>query len=159
MSNNQSFAFDIFNNTNYTLNFTITGNLYIIAPPGPWQLAPNSWLSAQNNNAPQILTLNGNDSGSLNFSVQVVGAPAGQPGAYVLSFDGTPLTSIPGVAYYYSANDLGGQPLKINEPVGVSYIFPLLYMNMLYNGNSVAVLMMVEALGASADLSTPYGVG
>ena len=153
MSSTQGFALDVFNNTSLALIFTMDGNTFLNGASGTYTISPNGWLSQQNNKAPLLLTLNDNDTGSLNFTVQAIsGGTPGPTGSFVLEFDGTQLTNFPGMAFYGSAGDIAGAV----EIGGVGYVFPLLYMNQLYQGNPLAVLMMVA--GVSSNVNTPpYG--
>lgn len=150
MSN--QFTFDVFNNTGHQVNFVITGNLYLKGAIGNYAIAPGAWLSAQNGNAPLPLQLL-NDTGSLDFQVSVNGSA----GNFVLEFDSTNLVNFPGMAFYGSAGDIAN-PVAINDAGGEGYIFPFLYMNQLYGGSPLAVLMLVETTGASSGVATPYQV-
>lgn len=148
MSDTQVYVLDVFNNTDRQVVFMMTNNTSIVgAVPTPYPIPAGKWLSTQNNNTPLYLTLNDNYTGSLSFTVQDVSD--GTTGSFVLEFDGTQLTNFPGMAFYGSAGDIA-------DPVGISgggYIFPLLYMNMLYQGNPLTVLMLVE--GTSSNVGTP----
>lgn len=151
MSSSQSFGVDVFNNTARQLTFQITNNTFLIGASGSYTLAPGEWLSGQHQNAPLTLTLNDNDTGSLSFSVQDI---SNSTGSFFLEFDGTQLVNFPGMAFYGSAGDIA----KAGQISGAGYIFPLLYMNQLYQGNPLAVLMLVEAMAASVNVNTPYPV-
>ena len=146
------FTFDVFNNTSSQVNFVITGNLYLEGANGNYTIAPGAWLSAQHGNAPFPLQLL-NDTGSLDFQVSADGST----GAFVLEFDSTNLVNFPGMAFYGSAGDIAN-PVTLNGIGGRGYIFPFLYMNQLYGGSPLAVLMLVETTGASSDVATPYPV-
>ena len=148
------FQFDVFNNTSRTIKFTITGNFYLQGAQGQYTVAPGTWMSAQNSNAPFPLVLL-NETGSLNFQVQDVATT--NTGSFVLEFDDSKLTNFPGMAFYGSAGDIASS-IKTTEVAYVGYIFPLLYMNQLYGGAPLAVLMLVEAANASPDVATPYAV-
>lgn len=156
MSDTQSFNVDFFNNTSRTVFVEITGNEFITGAFGSWTLQPQAFASGQNNNLPFLMTLNDNPAGQLNFSVQLVidGIPAGGAGNYVLTLDGAPLTSIPGVAYF-----LGAASLERCLSTSDGFIFPLVYINLLFQGNDAVVLMLVDAAGSIPNLNTPYGVG
>lgn len=156
MSSTQNFQFDVFNNTSRTLIFQITGNFDLSGAQGDYTISPGAWMSAQNNNTPFPLTLNGQDTGSLSFDVQVDDS-TGAMGSFTLEFDGTPLTNFPGMAFYGSADKIAN-PVKTSGTGGVGYIFPLLYMNQTYAADSLAIMMLLEATGASPDVATPYGV-
>jgi hypothetical protein len=154
----QGFFFDVYNNTGRTINVQIPGNTDLVGAQGDYTLSPGAWASAQNkqnSNTPLPLQLNGGETGSLIVQLQLQGsAPSA---TFTLEFDGTALTNFPGMAFYGSAGDIAN-PLQTNGASGVGYLFPLLYMNQLYNGDPLAVLMLVEAAGASPYVATPYGV-
>lgn len=155
MNSMQSFQYDVFNNTTRKLNFQVTGNLFLRGAQQGFTIPPGAWMSAQHGQAPFFLQLNDNSTGSLDFRVQDTSTAA--TGAFVLEFDGTQLTNFPGMAFYGSAVDIAGtntNPLRTSN----GFIFPFLYMNQEFGGSPLAVLMLVEALGASANVATPYSV-
>jgi hypothetical protein len=154
MSSTQGFGLDVMNNTGRTVIFQITGNTFLVGAIGTaFTISAGQWLSGQNTNAPLPLVLNDNDTGSLNFIVQDVST--GETGSFILEFDGTPLVNYPGMVFYGAAGEIDDAV----QIAGVGYIFPLLYINQLYNGNPLAVLVLVEALAASTNVNTPYSVG
>jgi hypothetical protein len=148
------FNFDVFNNTSRDINFSTTGNTFLQGANVTFPVVAGSWMSAHNNNAPFALVLL-SDTGSLSFQVQDVSS--NNEATFTLEFDGTSLVNFQGMAFYGSAGDIANA-VKISETDGVGYIFPLLYMNQLFDGNPLAVLMLVEAIDASPDVNTPYGV-
>jgi hypothetical protein len=150
----QGFFFDVYNNTSRTINVQIPGNVDLVGAQGNYTLNPGTWASAQNNNAPFPLQLNGGDTGSLSVQLQLQGSAT--PATFTLEFDGTKLTNFPGMAFYGSAGNIAN-PLQTDGAAG-GYVFPLLYLNQLYDGNPLAVLMLVETAGASPYVATPYGV-
>ncbi|HEY0016147.1 MAG TPA: hypothetical protein VGC13_07495 [Longimicrobium sp.] len=150
----QGFFFDVYNNTGRTINVQIPGNIDLVGAQGNYTLNPGTWASAQDSNAPLPLQLNGGDTGSLIVQLQLQGTTAST--TFTLEFDGTKLTNFPGMAFYGSAGDIAN-PLLTDAAAG-GYVFPLLYMNQQYNGNPLAVLMLVETVGASPYVATPYGV-
>jgi len=145
------FNFDVYNNTSATINFSTPGNTFLQGADVSFTVANGGWMSTEHNNgAPFGLTLTA-DTGSLVFSIQ--DAVSSAEATFTLEFDATSLTNFPGMAFYGSAGDIAN-PLKTSN----GYIFPLLYMNRLFNGGPLAVLMLVEAASASPDVNTPYGV-
>ena len=155
MSDTQVFQYDVFNNTTRTLNFSVTGNINLNGAQQGFTIVPVAWMSVDHGDAPFALALNHNATGSLDFQVQDISTTA--TGAFILEFDGTQLTNFPGIAFYGNAGDITGNntnPLKTSN----GFIFPMLYMNQLFDGSPLAVLMLVEALGASSNVATPYSV-
>ncbi|HEX6368606.1 MAG TPA: hypothetical protein VF006_06730 [Longimicrobium sp.] len=160
MSDTQGFQFDVYNNTGRVLTVQMTDNTCLkgaqIGPQGMGITIPASeWMSAQNNGVPFPLTLNTCDTGALTCKVQDVSTGANSP--FTLEFDGTQLTNFSGMAFYGSAGDIA-QPVQIIDGGSVGYIFPLLYMNQTYNGDPLAVVMLLQATGASSAVATPYKV-
>jgi hypothetical protein len=146
-----SFQFDVYNNTAGTLNFSTSGNTFLEGADVSFTVSNGGWMSTEHNNdAPFGLELTG-DTGSLTFSIQ--DAVTGAEATFTLEFDSTSLTNFNGMAFYGSAGDIAN-PLKTSN----GYIFPLLYMNQLFGGSPLAVLMFVEAANASPDVNTPYPV-
>jgi hypothetical protein len=161
MSSTQGFQFDVYNNTGRVLTIVMTANTCLqgaqIGPQGTGITIPASgWMSAQNNGVPFPITLNGCDTGTLTCKVQDVSTGANSP--FTVEFDGTQLTNFPGMAFYGSAGDIA-QAVQIIDGSSVEYIFPVLYMNQTYNGDPVAVVMLLQATGASSAVATPYTVG
>lgn len=147
----QNFYFDVYNNTSRTIRFSITGNINLEGAQGTYTIAPYAWMSAQHGDAPFPLQLL-EDTGTLNFLLNDQATT--NSGTFVLELDGTQLTNFPGMAFYGSQGDLAN-PVRTST----GFIFPLLYMNQLYAGAPLAVLMLVEAAGATSTLTTPYAVG
>jgi hypothetical protein len=159
MSDTQGFQFDMYNNTARVLTVTMTANTCIqgaqIGPQGTGiTIPPYGWMSFQNNGVPFPLTLNGCDTGTLTCNVEDVATGSNSP--FTVEFDGTQLTNFSGMAFYGSAGDIA-RPVQIIE--GFEYIFPLLYMNQKYNGDPLAVVMLLQAPAALPAVDTPYTVG
>lgn len=151
----QGFFFDVYNNTSRTITVTIPGNTALVGADGDYTLSPGAWASAQNENAPLPLQLANAATGTLIVQLQLQGSTPPPP--FTVEFDGTQLTNFAGMAFYGSAGDIAN-PLQTDGASGVGYVFPLLYMNQLFNQNPLAVLMLVEATGASPNVATPYRV-
>lgn len=156
MSVYQTFWLDVFNNTSRTLTFLATGNMYVNGvPQGVFTLSSQAWLSAQFGNAPVALGLL-NTWGNIPFQITFPAAGSPAPtGSFLLEFDAAQLTNFAGMAFFGSANDIVNAVITEGNQGG-KYIFPLLYMNQEYAGSSLAVLMLVEAAGASNAVNTPY---